>query len=322
MSFNWIDWIILLIFIYEAYQGWLEGFVTLGAGFIAFFVSMWLAIVYHQPVAGFFMEKFGIPSMWSTLISYVLIVAAGQMIIMRVLHSVIQRIPEKFVKSKFNEALGAIVSALNSLTVVAFVLLILISLPLKGTVQKDIKDSFVGGAIVRYSDRFGGPIKLSMKEFEKTATKFLTIEPNSKETLVLNIDPKASDLIGDDQDERKMLALVNAERAKVNAPALVVDVRILQVARKHSTDMFMRRYFAHIDPDGKNPGMRLSDGEVKYSLAGENLAYAPDIDRAFQGLMDSPEHKKNMLDPLFRHTGIGIISTDSFGIMVTQDFTN
>lgn len=55
---------------------------------------------------------------------------------------------------------------------------------------------------------------------------------------------------------------------------------------------------------------------------GENIGYAPDVDTAHRGLMNSPEHKKNILDPAFHRVGIGIISTKSFGIMVTQDFAN
>jgi uncharacterized protein YkwD len=77
-----------------------------------------------------------------------------------------------------------------------------------------------------------------------------------------------------------------------------------------------------VTPDGKDPAARLTDAGITYTAIGENIAYAPDVTTAHQGLMDSPEHKKNILDPAFHRIGIGIISTDSFGSMYTQEFAN
>lgn len=322
MYLNWIDWIILVVFAYEAYLGWISGFVSLGVSFVSFAISLWLAIVYHQMVANFFTDKFGITSAWSTILGYVVVVIGTQMILMWILRLLESRIPQKIANSKINSILGAIVSALNSLTVIAFVLLIIIALPLRGTIKKDIRESTIGGNIAKFAEQYEDPLKVTMNEFQKKTTKFFTIKPDSKESITLDVHPKSSDLQVDDADERKMLALVNEERAKVGAPLLTVDVTIVSVARKHSEDMFLRQYFSHITPDGKDPADRMTAGGVKFSLVGENLAYAPDGMTAHAGLMDSPEHKKNILDPAFHRIGIGIISTDSFGMMVTQNFAN
>src|SRR3989344_1124823 len=322
MHFNWVDFIIIGLFVYQAYKGWYSGFVSLGVNFIAFIVSLWLAVVFHQNLADFFTDKFGIASIWATLISYTAIVMAGQMSVMQILHKEISKVPKKIAESKFNSALGAVVSSLNGLTIVALVLLVILALPLRGTVRKDIRESSVGGAMVRLVEQYGGKFNVTMSDFQKKATAFFTIEPNSKESVNLDIAPKSGDLEVDDVDERKLLELVNAERDKAGAPKLTVDVAIVTVARKHSRDMFERRYFAHVGPDGKSPADRMQAGEVRFSVVGENLAYAQDVTTVHQGLMDSPEHKKNILDPAFRRIGIGIINTDSFGMMVTQDFAN
>ena len=66
----------------------------------------------------------------------------------------------------------------------------------------------------------------------------------------------------------------------------------------------------------------MEDGSISFTVAGENLAYAPDVATAHQGLMESEGHRRNILDPQFRRVGIGIIATDSWGMMITQNFAN
>src|SRR5260221_11189118 len=109
MNFNWIDWIIIAVFGYEAYEGWLAGFVSLGASFIAFAASLWLAIVYEHAIADFFTQKFGIATPIATILGYVSIVVVAQMVIMQLLHTLIIRIPKKIAESKYNNWLGHVV---------------------------------------------------------------------------------------------------------------------------------------------------------------------------------------------------------------------
>lgn len=322
MILNWVDWIIIAICLYEMYQGWKMGFVSLGISFISFALSLWFAILYNAPLSGFFQEKFGLSATISTVFSYLIIAFVGQMIFVRLLALFVSHLPSKIEKSKINSALGSLVAVINILTTVAFVLLIILALPLRGTVQTDIKSSKIGSSVVAFVSAYAGPIKSTVDVVEKNAMKFLTVSPGSKESMPLDVVVTSDDLSVDDEKERQLLQLVNEERLKVNAKPLVVDVKIVNVARKHSTDMLLRRYFSHYTPEKLDLGNRLDAGEVKYSLAGENIAYAPNVLLAHQGLMNSPEHKRNLLDPQFHHIGIGIMSTKKFGIMVTQDFTN
>jgi uncharacterized protein YkwD len=175
---------------------------------------------------------------------------------------------------------------------------------------------------VRLAEKYGGVITSTIEEAKTEALKFQTIEPDSKERVALDVAPKEKDLHVDDPAERQMLELVNAERTKAGLGKLTVDIKIVAVARAHSKDMFLRRYFAHVNPDGKDAGDRMEDAGIRFTVAGENLAYAPDVVTAHTGLMNSPGHRRNILEPSFHHIGIGIISTDSFGMMITQDFTN
>ena len=322
MMLNWVDFIIILLVCYELYQGWKAGFVRLGISFIAFALSLWISIFYNVPVSHFFSEKFGIASTWSSVLSYVSISLVGQTIVTHILAFVLAKMPAKIEKSPINSVLGSIISGLNTLTTIAFVLLIILALPLKGTVQKDIRASAIGGKILSFVETYGGPIKSTADEIKNTASKFLTVSPGSNASMPLDIVTTPDELVVDDEKERALLSLVNKEREKAGASTLTVDVTIVAVARAHSKDMLLRRYFSHNTPDGKDLGNRLDAAGVHYSSAGENIAFAPDVESAHQGLMNSPDHKKNLLDPEFHHVGIGIIATTKYGIMVTQDFTN
>lgn len=322
MHLNWVDFIIIFVILYEMYHGWKAGFITLGISLVSFAISLWIAVLLKMPVSGFFTEKFGIAEIWSSSIAYIGISLAVQMVLSHVLALGVARLPKTLAKSKLNGALGAFVSVINTLTIIAFALVLVLALPLKGTVRDDIRASEIGGAVISIVEKHGGPIKMTFDTVSKSAVSFLTVSPGSKESMPLDIAPAEKDLEINDDSERRMLALVNKERVAAGAPALTVDVRLVTVARGHSKDMYLRKYFSHFSPEGKNLGDRLKTADIGYSLAGENLAFAPDVEMAHQGLMNSPDHKKNLLDPQFRHVGIGIISTRKYGMMVTEVFLN
>lgn len=109
------------------------------------------------------------------------------------------------------------------------------------------------------------------------------------------------------QLEQDMLGLVNAERRKAGLGALRWDGRLAEVGRAHGQDMVARNYFAHRDPAGATVAERLRATRVGFLTAGENLAFAPTLAIAHQGLMDSPGHRANILRPAFGRLGIGVV---------------
>lgn len=107
--------------------------------------------------------------------------------------------------------------------------------------------------------------------------------------------------------EQDMLALVNRERRRRGLVPLRWDGRLADLARAHSRDMLARNYFAHEDPEGKSATDRAAEAGVTYRMLGENLAFAPTLRLAHQGLMKSPGHRENLLRPQFRRLGIGMV---------------
>lgn len=121
-------------------------------------------------------------------------------------------------------------------------------------------------------------------------------------------------------EEERMFQLVNQERMVAGLSPLEWDPELVPVARAHSTDMFENGYFSHASPTTGSPFDRLDAAGIGYIAAGENLALAPTVELAHEGLMDSPGHRANILEPSFGRMGIGAISAPGRGTMYTQLF--
>ncbi|MBI2404591.1 CvpA family protein [Candidatus Gottesmanbacteria bacterium] len=322
MYFNWVDWTILVVLLYYFLVGWETGLVQLGAHFIAFLTSLWLAVKFHAPVGSFFTEKFGIGAVWTNVLGYLVVGFATNIILNELLNFLITFLPKKLEHSIVNKALGTVLSVINGLIIVAFFLLIVVALPLRGTVKRDIRESLIGRRLVVLSERYGGQVKSALDEQVREAIKFLTVEPKSTERIPLDVTLQSSDVSLDEASEKRMLELVNEERTKAGVKPLDTDNTIVTIARLHSKDMFIRRYFSHYDPDGHDALYRLLNGKVSLTVAGENIAYAPDVDVAHSGFMNSEGHRRNILDPQFHRIGIGVIDGGIYGKMFTQNFTD
>src|SRR5690606_35523701 len=106
--------------------------------------------------------------------------------------------------------------------------------------------------------------------------------------------------------EQQMLHMLNNARKQSGLPLLKFDEKLAEVARRHSLDMFRQGYFSHYSPDHKSPFDRIRESGIHYAIAGENLALAQNIKLAYEGLMQSPTHKANILSSRFGRVGIGI----------------
>jgi hypothetical protein len=119
--------------------------------------------------------------------------------------------------------------------------------------------------------------------------------------------------------ERSMLDAINRERRDRGLEPLEWCGDCAEVARAHSRDMYRDGYFSHEDLDGNGPFDRMKSADISYAAAGENLALAPTVEEAHEGLMTSPEHRENILRSAFQEVGIGIYE-GPYGLMCTQLF--
>lgn len=122
--------------------------------------------------------------------------------------------------------------------------------------------------------------------------------------------------------ETKLFEQVNQEREKTRFPLLKLSAELSNLARKHSQDMAAQSRLSHLSSSGKSYQERLVEGEFYFADVGENIAFSDTFLAEFihQNLMESPEHKKNILNPEFNLVGIGVVYKENQGYYVTQDF--
>jgi uncharacterized protein YkwD len=221
--------------------------------------------------------------------------------------------------------LGMLPGLVRGLITVTVCLLPFGLLPLVPSVSQAIEQSSFAGTLVSDALEFMPTIEATLGQDIQAGLPSLVVAPPESETgterpLPVGLAP--GDLAPDPAAEQQMLDLVNGERARAGLKPLAADDRLRDVARAHSLEMFQKDYFSHTAPDGSSPFDRMHAAGITFAIAGENLAYAPNVQIAHQGLMNSPGHRANILRPEFGRVGIGIIRSPAQGSMFTQDFTN
>jgi uncharacterized protein YkwD len=114
----------------------------------------------------------------------------------------------------------------------------------------------------------------------------------------------------------------NVQRSQRNLPDLVFSVELCRAGESHLADMKANRYFGHENPKKK----KATQMDVRYTkfikglnAMGENIAMnwvdntmnSAEMAQAVLKLwMDSPGHRRNLLDRSYRLLGTGLLSID------------
>lgn len=125
--------------------------------------------------------------------------------------------------------------------------------------------------------------------------------------------------------ERKILELINRQRAANNLPPLAWNDEVAKIARLHSENMAKYRFFSHVGQDGLAVDDRAdSIGLSKWRAIGENIAYnrgfENPVEFTCESWMKSPSHRQNLLDNRWRETGIGVALAADGTYYYTQVF--
>lgn len=130
--------------------------------------------------------------------------------------------------------------------------------------------------------------------------------------------PKVPPLDGNDRAalERQMVTLVNDYRAAMGLSRLVADPRLVRSARSQSEDMRDSRFFGHRSPVKGELPQRLRENGVPPALVLENIAMSVSIPWAHDRLVDSPSHRRALLDPRITHIGVGVAVREAGPIQI------
>ena len=121
-------------------------------------------------------------------------------------------------------------------------------------------------------------------------------------------------------DEKEVFDLINKQRTNNGLSALKMDSEALQVARVKAQDMVDNNYFSHNSPIYGSPFEMLNSFKVTYKTAGENIAGNSSNSAAVTAWMNSSGHKANILGDSFNYTGIGVVKSSKYGLILTQMF--
>lgn len=317
---NWVDLVIILVLIYFISEAWRHGFWVLLADFAAFLGSILISLRAYKFISSLLQNNFSLTRSISNALGFLLTAVISEAILGFIFAHLITKIPEKYWKNKYMKYLGILPALGEGLILVAFILTFILGLPVNPQLKDAVSKSKIGGAIVKQTsgverkinEIFGGVVQDSLTYF--------TIEPKSNESIPLNVG--SLNLTVDTQSEQQMYGMVNQERANKSVAQLSWSDAIAQVARAHAKDMWVRQYFSHYSPEGRDVGYRLAAAGISYSFAGENLALAPTVETATTGLINSPGHRANILETGFHKVGIGVIDNGFYGKMFVQVFIN
>jgi uncharacterized protein YkwD len=119
---------------------------------------------------------------------------------------------------------------------------------------------------------------------------------------------------------QQVLDLINAERSKQGLKPLVTNNNITGAANVRAKEIVSS--FSHTRPNGTSPYTALQEYNIKYSTAGENIAYGqPTPQAVVTAWMNSPGHRANIMNGSFGNVGIGTYVKNGT-IYWTQLFTN
>jgi uncharacterized protein YkwD len=112
--------------------------------------------------------------------------------------------------------------------------------------------------------------------------------------------------------EEQLVQAINVERVNNGLPPHTFDGQLSEVALKHAQDMYVRDFFAHVNPDGITLSDRLADGGVNFIRAGENIQRNTQprnstVQAAVDWFMNSPPHRANILHPTHNRVGVAVV---------------
>jgi uncharacterized protein YkwD/uncharacterized membrane protein required for colicin V production len=325
MAFGWPDLVVAVIVLWYAAFAVRRGFVAVLMALLGFVLAFVLAFMFYPGLASYLTDKFGWSPVWSKPVAFVALWVLIETTISLAARFLTSRMSYGELRSQVNRTLAVLPGAAQGLIFAALILTVIAVMPVQSSARQDIVKSPVGGRLVQFTLGLARPLESIFGPAARETLGFITVKPpqpgvESHESIKLNFS--TDDSVPDPASEEGMLELVNHERTSRGLQPMQMDPALRELARAHARDMFKRGYFAHVTPDGKDPFDRMRDAGIVFGTAGENLALAPALDMAHDGLMNSPGHRANILNPDYTKVGIGVLDGGVYGKMFVQEFTD
>ena len=320
IPFNFFDLFLILMLCLYVFEDALGGAVSAFIGFFSTIMSFFVGLALYHPISELLVDRFSLTKGISDAAGFLIVTVSSFFIISTLLTVIKNRLPKITLYSKVDILGGAIFGLFSFFFIASFAVALLLSFPVSSVIKNSVKSSVGGKFLSAQTQGLENYVKQIFGGAIEDTINFLTVKPSSEESVSLNFKTTSHKI--DSSSEREMLNLVNLERGKKGLPTLAFDEDLSGVARLHAKDMLERGYFSHYTPEGASPFDRMEAFGITYQYAGENLAFAPDVQIAMAGLMKSPGHRENILSPNFRKGGIGVIDAGIYGKMFVQEFSD
>ncbi len=321
-GFNGVDGALLAWVAFQAWEATRRGFMQVALGLLGFVLTLGLALIGAGPAADWLASHTALPPFWTPPLGFLVVWLLTQIGYAGLTHVLLQRTRYRATRSSLNRWLAIMPGAAQGLLVGGLLLTVLALVPLPGIPHEAILNSAIGGRLVAVTVAVQRPLDGIFGPTLRQTFGFLTVKPEAANGETVTLHFQVPQPTADTEAEEAMLSLVNAERSKAGLPILARDAGLRDLARSHATDLFRQGYFSHTGRDGRSPFDRMHDAGIRYSAAGENLALAISTAAAHDGLMHSPGHRANILNPTFRRVGIGALDGGPYGKMFVQEFTD
>ena len=323
---NWLDLVIIIVLAFYALEGYSLGFIAALLDLIGFISSFIIGLKTYSFFSKALIKVFSIPPGFSNALGFLIAAFIAEIIIGLIFRKIVYL--KYFSRFTFKDSLlknidhllGLLFGVFSGLILFAFLLTIVIALPVSVFLKHSVSTSKIGNFLVSKTAGFEKDLNNVFGGAINETINFLTVEPGANE--VVNLNFKTRNFSADPSSEQAMFTLVNNERTSRGFMALTVDTKLTKVAKDHCRDMFARGYFSHYTPEGLTPFDRMAQGDAYFTYAGENLALAPNVTIAMQGLMQSLGHRANILSANFGKIGVGVIDGGIYGQMYCQEFTD
>lgn len=317
---NWIDFLLIAVALISVYNGYMKGFIIGTLELLMLAAGILAAFLMYPYLAATLEKIWPTLGVWTVPLSFILSLFIARLILSLIVNPMLRALDPSVHTSPVNRVMGLVPGAVNGIIWATVVAALLLSIPFSNDVSSKTRDSVLAGRMADKIEWLNDKFSPVFDEAVNKTMNKLTVDPKTEKSVSLPFkvdDPKIREDL-----EAKMLELVNEERAKEGLKPLKADPEMLVVARAHSKDMFARGYFSHITPEGKSPFDRMRREHVRFLTAGENLALGQTLQICHRGLMNSPGHRANILQPSFGRVGIGILDGGFYGLMITQNFRN
>ncbi len=107
---------------------------------------------------------------------------------------------------------------------------------------------------------------------------------------------------------RELFDMLNATRREAGLPPLHEHVGLREVGLAHRRDMAENDFIGHTSPRTGTAADRVRAASLTSGLVLENIGRGYSAQEIHRGLMESPGHRANLVNPDVTHVGIGVVA--------------